>query len=223
MNKKETRNSTTNKDNNKVNHPTLGRSFLEKLLSESETDNESSADATDFTEVEIWGEMAIQVKGDKGKKLKYLRFPKLKEMLDGLTEEQPVTPDGYVILDQVQKKIQAADVEEIQNQIKDGRDDTSEFLNSISEKLKFFGKAAKEPRKSNRFEDDEDEDAFEQSIVKSITQDDSIVSETLADLLHAQGQFSKALKMYQALILKFPEKSAFFARKIEQIHKKYNR
>jgi tetratricopeptide (TPR) repeat protein len=63
----------------------------------------------------------------------------------------------------------------------------------------------------------EDEDAFEQSIVKSITQDDSIVSETLADLLHAQGQFSKALKMYQALILKFPEKTAFFAGQIEKL------
>ena len=38
-----------------------------------------------------------------------------------------------------------------------------------------------------------------------------------ADLLIAQGQISKAKKMYEALCLKFPEKSLYFAKKIKQL------
>ena len=44
-----------------------------------------------------------------------------------------------------------------------------------------------------------------------------IITETLAELLANQGQTEKAISMYERLSLIFPNKSAFFAAKIEQL------
>ena len=56
-----------------------------------------------------------------------------------------------------------------------------------------------------------------QLAIKSLVQDDELVSETLADLLAWQGNKAKAIEMYRKLILQFPEKSSYFATKIEKI------
>lgn len=56
-----------------------------------------------------------------------------------------------------------------------------------------------------------------QLAIKSLVQDDELVSETLADLLAWQGNKVKATEMYRKLILQFPEKSSYFATKIEKI------
>jgi hypothetical protein len=57
---------------------------------------------------------------------------------------------------------------------------------------------------------------FEQTIQMSTEQMD-IISEGLAQLLLKQGKFERARAMYQKLILKYPEKSAFFATQIDLI------
>lgn len=44
-----------------------------------------------------------------------------------------------------------------------------------------------------------------------------VASETLADLLAAQGYTARAIGMYEALMRKYPEKSAFFAAKIQAL------
>jgi uncharacterized Zn finger protein len=44
-----------------------------------------------------------------------------------------------------------------------------------------------------------------------------VASETLADLLAAQGYTHRAIGMYEALMQKYPEKSAFFAAKIQAL------
>ncbi len=74
---------------------------------------------------------------------------------------------------------------------------TNSFLQSLNER-----KESKEEREWQEVEDD------------STAEKESVVSERLADLLAAQGQNSKAIKMYAALSLKFPEKSRLFADKI---------
>lgn len=51
----------------------------------------------------------------------------------------------------------------------------------------------------------------------SNTEDDSIVSETLAKIYFTQGNLPKALKAYEALLLQFPEKKNIFAPRIEEI------
>lgn len=74
---------------------------------------------------------------------------------------------------------------------------TDGFLKSLGDK--------KEGLSENKVDDWEDD---------STTEDEDIASETLADLLALQGQKTKAIKMYETLSLKFPEKSRLFANKI---------
>ncbi len=53
--------------------------------------------------------------------------------------------------------------------------------------------------------------------VDSVKFNDDIVSETLAEIYLKQGRRDRALNIYNKLCLKFPEKSRFFAKKIEDI------
>ena len=54
---------------------------------------------------------------------------------------------------------------------------------------------------------------------RSITQSDDLASETLAELYIRQQQYDKAIDMYERLMLVFPEKSGFFAERIETLKK----
>ena len=75
-------------------------------------------------------------------------------------------------------------------------------------KAKKAKKAAKEPNL-----------VVEQVVRRSIMENDHLASETLAELLIAQMQYQKAISVYKRLILKFPEKKAFFADKISNLKK----
>lgn len=65
----------------------------------------------------------------------------------------------------------------------------------------------------------EQEDFVNEIAQKSVMENSEIASETLAELLTAQEQYDKALEMYERLILNFPEKSSFFAEKIQYLKK----
>ncbi len=62
------------------------------------------------------------------------------------------------------------------------------------------------------------ENVFEMA-VNSITKEDGLASESLAEIYIKQGKYDKAIDMYRKLSLRNPQKSAYFARKIEDILK----
>ena len=68
-------------------------------------------------------------------------------------------------------------------------------------------------------EDDEiPENVFEMA-VNSITKEEGLASESLADIYIKQGKYEKAIEMYRKLSLRNPQKNAYFARKIEEVLK----
>lgn len=68
-------------------------------------------------------------------------------------------------------------------------------------------------------ENDEIPESVFEMAVNSITQEEDLVSEPLAEIHIKQGKYDKAIDMYRKLSLKNPQKNAYFARKIEAILK----
>ncbi|MBL7718774.1 MAG: hypothetical protein JNL72_08060 [Flavipsychrobacter sp.] len=62
------------------------------------------------------------------------------------------------------------------------------------------------------------ENVFEMA-VNSITREESIASESLAEIYVKQGKYDAAIDMYKKLSLRNPQKSAYFARKAEEVLK----
>jgi len=62
------------------------------------------------------------------------------------------------------------------------------------------------------------ETVFEMA-VNSITKEEDLASEPLAEIMVKQGKYDKAIDMYRKLSLRNPQKKTYFARKIEELQK----
>jgi tetratricopeptide (TPR) repeat protein len=68
-------------------------------------------------------------------------------------------------------------------------------------------------------ENDEIPETVFEMAVNSITKEEGLVSESLAEILIKQGKYDKAVEMYRKLSLRNPQKNAYFAQKIDAVLK----
>ena len=68
-------------------------------------------------------------------------------------------------------------------------------------------------------ENEEIPEAVFEMAVNSITKEEDLISEPLAEIHIKQGKYDKAIEMYRKLSLRNPQKSAYFARKIDAVIK----
>ncbi|MDO8951953.1 MAG: hypothetical protein Q7U86_04965 [Draconibacterium sp.] len=92
--------------------------------------------------------------------------------------------------------------------------------NSLIDKFLFS-----KPGAIRRISDDEDSKGIESRVAiieKSVTENDELITDTLAGIYLQQKNYEKALTAYKKLSLKYPEKSIYFAARIEEIEKLKN-
>ena len=69
---------------------------------------------------------------------------------------------------------------------------------------------------------EEDEDEIPEQVfhmaVNSIRQEEELISESMAKIYEIQGKKDKAIEIYKKLILQIPEKSTYFAEKIDNLN-----
>ncbi len=58
---------------------------------------------------------------------------------------------------------------------------------------------------------------------ESLDEPEDMISETLADVLARQGKTARAIDIFKKLSLQFPEKSSYFAKKMESVSKENNK
>lgn len=178
-------------------HPRQGQSLLERFLQEN-----AAAQGEPLPQDDPIGEIPIP---DRKKRFKFLRFPKLKALLDQLQEEDQQPADGYIITGDAQSSPPKGLEQAAQEQ-----DDTQEFLDKIDQKLIDL-RANRKQKKKNASQQ------LEEDIQQSILADNQLASERLAEILAQQGKKTAAIAMYQRLSLKFPKKSLLFAEKIKEL------
>jgi len=138
-------------------------------------------------------------------------------------EEEVVEKKVAVVNEEVEKvdKKEAVaspktkEVSQIEDETTKAKDELEDVFNIFVDKAHSFvsaiqQKSGKDSTKKKKDLEDWEDDSTEEH-------DDGLISETLADLLAAQGKNDKAKEMYKALSLKFPEKSRLFADKIAQL------
>jgi tetratricopeptide (TPR) repeat protein len=165
--------------------------FLEKEL--------SSFEPVEFQFGDVKPELTIDDKVDTKAVLKDEAQQELLEIEDN---------DGESIDDQprvVELDVTASTVNEIVEPVNTGKKDLTLIEKFLEENPAFV------PNKLELNEIRED------ISVNSIQEDDGLVTETLATIFEMQKLYEKAISVYEKLILKIPEKSTYFASRINEL------
>ena len=137
-------------------------------------------------------------------------------LLNEIFESPPVLPDNLFNLKEPHPDDNAILNDFLNETIAVSNDNDMEWLNMPIENTTLQEEAEEgfqqeTPQKKKR------KKIMHELAAQSLVQDNELISEPLADIFAAQGLKDKAIEMYQRLSLQIPEKSDFFAAKIEKL------
>jgi hypothetical protein len=162
---------------------------------------------------DIWDELVIQAPIEKSPDDEDSTVPEKneKDLLEfSYTGEPPINPDDESFIEQLESEYQQKReknpdfnnwLEKVDRRQKQSNDLIDRFLQSDPGPIP--------ADKETRLEGDVSE--------KSVKEDESFITDTLAQIYIKQGLYSKAIFAYEKLSLKYPEKSVYFATQIEEI------
>jgi tetratricopeptide (TPR) repeat protein len=151
---------------------------------------------------------------------------------------QPIYTEDYFLHQGVEVSSDMPDADELHQQTEEEKEKSLMVVMSFAEWLTHFKTKSQKEKEEEQDqkalktmwqkeklaaameEENEEipEDVFEMA-VNSITQEEGLVSESLAEIHVKQGKYDKAIDMYRKLSLRNPQKNAYFARRIEEILK----
>lgn len=148
--------------------------------------------------------------------LKIFPFERQEETATTLTF-QPLYTDDYFAYKKLKEPEQADDLNE------KGAAEMRSFTDWLREMKQGFAQKANKDwyheqlTRSYTDTDPEVSETVEKMAMESITLNDDIVSETLAEIWARQRQYQTAIQIYQKLSLLNPNKSTYFAQKIQEL------
>jgi len=110
-------------------------------------------------------------------------------------------------------EIEAAKIKEQSQNV----DDTDDDIAGKDKKMELIDRFIKQSPSISRPDKADFFDPQQEAVNSTFDDDDFLVTETLARIHTDQGNIEKALEIYEKLILKFPEKSSYFAALIQNL------